>query len=97
MDTLKEINGRLAVIEALLLTSKTVLTLHEVAIYTGLSKSYLYKLTHTGGIPCYKPNGKVLYFNRVEVDEWMMQNKKVTREELDQAANNYLMVKGAVR
>ena len=97
MEYLKQINGRLANIEAMLLSSKTVLTFDEVATYTGLSKSYLYKLTHTGGIPCYKPGGKVLYFNKVELDEWMMQNRKVTASELDAKANNYLMVKGGAR
>lgn len=97
MEYLKEINGRLANIEAMLLSSKTVLTFDEAATYTGLSKSYLYKLTHSGGIPCYKPKGKMLYFNKVELDEWMMQNRKVTASELDAKANTYLMQKGGAR
>ncbi len=97
MDHLKNINDRLANIEAMLLTSKTVLTFEEAAIYTGLSRSYLYKKTAQADIPCFKPGGKVLYFNRTELDEWMMQNRKATRDDLDQKANNYLMVKGGVK
>jgi excisionase family DNA binding protein len=94
MVELQKINERLANIEAMLLSSKTVFTFDEAATYTGLSKSYLYKLTATGGIPCYKPNGKVLYFNKAELDNWMMQNRKATSEELSIKANTYLAVKG---
>ena len=58
MDLLKGIDDRLRNLETLMLSQKTVLTFDEVAAYTGKSKSYLYKLTSTGGIPCYKPQGK---------------------------------------
>ncbi len=97
METLNLINERLANIEQMLLTSKTVLTFDEAALYTGLSKSYLYKLTSTGGIPCYKPGGKVLYFNKTELDEWMLQNRNLTSEELETKANTYLAVKGGAK
>lgn len=94
METLQRIDERLANIEAMLLSSKTVFTFDEAATYTGLSKSYLYKLTSSGGIPCYKPNGKVLFFNRTELDSWMMQNRKATNNELETRANTYLALKG---
>ncbi len=93
METFERIDERLAKIEAMLLSTKVVLTFDEAALYTDLSKSYLYKLTSTGGIPCYKPNGKVLYFSKTELDNWMMQNRKATNEELDVMANTYLAKK----
>ena len=55
MEQIRNLALRLQNIEELLLTQKTVLKLDEVILLTGLSKSYLYKLTSTGGIPCYKP------------------------------------------
>ncbi len=85
-----EINERLANIEALLLTNKSVLNFDELAVYTGLSKSHLYKLTSSGGIPCYKPNGKHIYFNKQEIDEWLLQNRKATKEEIETLASNYV-------
>ncbi len=97
MENLKIIDERLANIETMLLATKTVLTFDEAALYTGLSKSYLYKLTSTGGIPCYKPNGKVLYFNKKELDEWMLQNRKATSSELATKADTYLALKGGVK
>lgn len=97
LEFLVGIEARQKNIEELLLSSKAVLTFDETAVYTGMSKSYLYKLTSTGGIPCYKPSGKVLYFNRTELDSWMLQNRKATREEIEVKANTYLAVGGPRR
>ena len=93
MEKLNEIVTRLQTIEELLLTSKTVLNLEEVLLYTGLSKSYMYKLTSTGGIPCYKPQGKHIFFKKSEVEDWLLQNKKITTKELDEIANTYAIKK----
>ena len=69
-----EIESRLSIIEKnMLIGTKEVLTFDEAAIYTGLSKSYLYKLTSGGAIPHYKPNGKMCYFNKAEVAAWLQQ------------------------
>lgn len=93
MDNLKSIDDRLSNIETLLLSQKTVLNFDEVAAYTGLSKSYLYKLTSTGGIPCYKPQGKMIYFNKTEIDNFLMQNRKATNEELESNAATFVTLK----
>ena len=90
MENLQSIDDRLRNIETLLLSQKTVLNFDEVAAYTGLSKSYLYKLTCSGGIPCYKPNSKLLYFNKQEIDKWLLQNRKVTTRELDSQAATFV-------
>ena len=57
------------------LCSKKVLTLDEVAQYTGLSKSCLYKMTSQKVIPHYKPNGKMVFFDREEVERWLLGEK----------------------
>lgn len=93
MENLKSIDDRLRNIETLLLSQKTVLNFDEVAAYTGLSKSYLYKLTSTGGIPCYKPQGKHIYFNKIEIDQWLMQNKKATTNEIESMAATFVTLK----
>lgn len=56
------------------------------AIYTGLSKTYLYKLTASRKIPCWKPFGKMLYFKRSELDAWMLQHPIKTDEQLEAEA-----------
>jgi excisionase family DNA binding protein len=98
MENLQSIDDRLRNIETLLLSQKTVLNFDEVAAFTGLSKSYLYKLTCSGGIPCYKPQGKHIYFNKPEVEQWLLQNRKATTRELDnQAATFVTLQKGAAK
>ena len=78
-----------------LFTTKEVLTSDEAARYMGISKSYLYKLTMRQQIPHYKPMGKMCYFNRVEVENWLQGNRVATDVELQERANNYCMKGGA--
>lgn len=75
--------------------SKEVLTSDEAARYMGISKSYLYKLTMRQQIPHYKPMGKMCYFNRVEIENWLQGNRVATEVELQERANNYCMKGGA--
>lgn len=93
MDNLQKIEERLSSIEEMLLSQKTVLNFTEAAAYCGLSKSYLYKLTSAAGIPCYKPQGKQIYFSRSELDKWLLSNKKETAQEIAQQANTYVTLK----
>ena len=86
------IDERLKNIETLLLSQKTVLNFDELAVYTGLSKSHLYKLTSTGGIPCYKPQGKHIYADKAEIDRWLLQNKKKSNAEIESEAATHVTI-----
>lgn len=77
--------------------TKEVLTTDEAARYLGVSKSYLYKLTMQQKIPHYKPLGKMCYFNRQELEQWIQSNRIATVDEISQNAQNYCMKKGARR
>ena len=96
MENLQSIDDRLRSIETLLQSQKTVLNFEEVAAYTGLSKSYLYKLTSSGGIPCFKPQGKHIYFNKQEIDSWLMQNRKATTRELESKAATFVTLQKGI-
>lgn len=74
-------------------TTKEVLTSEEAARYMGISKSYLYKLTMKGEIPHFKPMGKMCYFNRAELEQWLQSNRVATTAELADRANKYCMKK----
>jgi excisionase family DNA binding protein len=76
-----------------MLEQKEVLTLNEVSQFTGLSKSHIYKLCSTGGIPFYKPFGKVNYFDRLEIIEWLKQNRVATTKELESIASTFVTLK----
>jgi len=72
------------------LKSKNVLTFVEAATYMGVSKSHLYKLTMARAIPHYKPRGKMVYFDLVELEEWLKQSRVATNEEMEVSATSYL-------
>lgn len=78
-----------------LFCTKEVLTSDEAAQYMGISKSYLYKLTMRGEIPHYKPMGKMCYFNRAELEQWLQQNRCATATEIADRANRIAMKGGA--
>lgn len=80
-----------------ILCTKEVLTTDEAAKYLGVSKSYLYKLTMQQKIPHYKPLGKMCYFNRVELEQWLQTNRVSTDEEISQKAQDYCLKKGTRR
>ena len=61
------------------------LTFKEACTYLGYAPSYLYKLTYRKVIPHYKPTGKMIFFSKNELDEWIFRNGdkcKVMSDEL---------------
>ena len=67
---------RLDRLERLLTANKEVLTFEETCDYTGISRSYLYKLTAAGNVPHCKPNGKLIFFEKRKLNAWLLQNER---------------------
>lgn len=68
----KEILTKLNALETLLRKKDDKpLSFKEACAYLGYAPSYLYKLTSSGKIPHYKPSGKLLFFSKIELDEWI--------------------------
>ena len=83
---------KLTVIESLLVaTQPKPLTLKEAAEFLDFSRSYLYRLTSQGRIPCYKPEGKRVYFDRAELVDWLKRNRNRTQEETEEKAASYIV------
>lgn len=88
-ELLQAINERFDRIEkSYLIGTKSVLTMDEAVIFTGLAKGYLYRLTSEQKIPHYKPGGRV-YFKKDEVEEWLLQNRVATIDEINSSATTY--------
>ena len=88
----KEIEEKLANIENLINCQNIKpLTLKEASEYLDISKSYLYKLTSTNQIPHYKPNGKKIYFQKSELNQWLLRNRMASEQEIDEKANSYIL------
>ena len=92
MDNIK-LEEKLDRIESLLLGSKQVLTLEEACDYTGISRSYLYKLTSAGIIPHSKPNGKMIFFDINLLNEWLLRNDRKSKCEIEDMALDYVLKK----
>jgi len=88
MDYL-ELTERLDRIERLLVAHKEVLTFEEASEYTGISRSYLYKLTASKDIPHSKPNGKMIFFEKKKLNEWLLRNQRKSNQEIEKEALDY--------
>ena len=85
------IKQRLERIENLLVIQKKVLNFKEATTFLNVSSSHLYKLTSSSEIPHYKPNGKHLYFNREELENWLLRHKIKSNDEIETEAANYIV------
>lgn len=92
MESIK-IESRLANIESMLQSQKNVLTFNEAANYMGVSRSCLYKMTMARSVPFSKPRGKMLYFNRIEIEDWLLQNRITPVDEIEAKAATYVTLK----
>ena len=87
----KSIEQRIEELENLVYLNKNVLSFEEAGKFTNLSKSYLYKLTSTQQIPHYKPQGKMIYFEKDALEAWLRQNPVKTQAQISQEATHYIL------
>ena len=74
------INERLKSIEETLYTTKDILNMKEVCKYLDISQSLLDKLTCSGEIPHFKPRGKMIFFEKKELIEWIKKSNLLSSE-----------------
>ena len=89
--TLQNVLDRLDILTSAVLSNKQTLNIDEAAAFTGLAVSYLYKLTSTQEIPHYKPRGKMLYFDRSELEGWLRQGKVSSNAEIERSATAHIL------
>lgn len=70
---------------------RNLLTTTEAAKYLGLKPSYLYKLMMRRTIPYYKPNGKLCFFSKADLDTWLTNIRVKSQAEIDSDAAQYLV------
>lgn len=62
---------------------KEIMHLEDAALYLGISKSTLYKLTCSKRIPFYRSEGgKLIYFKRSDLEAWMVKKRESTIDEI---------------
>lgn len=70
---------------------RNLLTTAEAAKYLGLKPSYLYKLMMRRAIPYYKPNGKLCFFSKADLDTWLTNIRIKSQAEIDSDTAQYLV------
>jgi len=76
------------------MTEDKLHTVESAAEYLDISKAHFYKLTSTGRIPHYKPNGKRVYVYQSDLDNYIKSGRVKTAEELETEAANYVTNEG---
>lgn len=84
-------------LEQMLFLTKNVLSFDEASKFLNLSKSYLYKLTSGNLIPHYKPQGKMLYFEKADLEAWLRQNPIKTQMQIEQEAQRYILANKSLK
>ena len=87
----KTLETRVQELEQMVFMNKNVLSFEEASRFLNLSKSYLYKLTSGNLIPHYKPQGKMLYFEKAELEVWLRQIGRAPRLNSSHANIWYIM------
>ena len=88
---------RVEELEQMLFLTKYVLCFDEASKFLNLSKSYLYKLTSGNLIPLYKPQGKMLYFEKADLEAWLRQNPIKTQMQIEQEAQRYILANKSLK
>lgn len=79
-------------IKNLLSQNKKVLNVDDLAEYTGLSKSKIYKLTQLKLIPMgNNQHVRQKFFNKDEIDAWLLGEPILSDEALDQKFSKQLL------
>ena len=67
-----------------LISQKDALSVEDACLLTGLSKQTLYDYCSKRVIPHYKSrSGKKTYFNKKELNDWMLSEKVLTEDQIN--------------
>ena len=72
---IEELQKRMDAVEDSLDNAKEVLSVEEAARFMDIARSPLYKMTSDRSIPFYRPNGKMIYFEKADILEWIRKNR----------------------
>ena len=85
-----ELQERVNRLENLCYAAKEVLNLEEAATFLGIAKSTLYKMTHLNQLPYFKPSGKLIFFEKKALLDWVRGARAMSEEEIRLEAANRL-------
>jgi len=91
MKSQTKVETQLTEIKALINQSNDIpMSLNEAYKYLKISKAYLYKICFLKQISYFKPNGKLLYFSKSDLDKWIFRNRHNSKSDIEAEAETYL-------
>ncbi len=75
-------------LETIKVSGKEHFNVKEAALYLGISESTLYKLTSNNTISFYQPNGKLIFFKKSDLDNFIERGRKKNHDEIKEEAQN---------
>lgn len=72
------------------LVRKKVFNMTNLQMYTGWSLSKIYKLTSARLIPFSKPTNGSLFFDREEIEQWLLKNPSHTIQHIEEKVDSHL-------
>ena len=81
-----ELQERVNKLEDLCFTTKEILNLEEASAFLGIAKSTLYKMTHLNQLPFFKPAGKLIFFEKKALLDWVRGAKSKSVDEIKEEA-----------
>ena len=80
---IEELQKRIEAVEDILDNAKEVLSVEEASRFMDIARSSLYKMTSDRSIPFYRPNGKMIYFEKADILAWIRQNRVMATKKDD--------------
>lgn len=82
------IEERLERIERLfVLAYKKALNVADVALLLGISESRVRHMANDGTLPYSKPNGGKLYFDKEDIERYLLSNRQLSKSEIESIAS----------
>ena len=92
MNEQEKVVDLLQEIKVLFSHKKKVMNVEDLSIYTGLSKSKIYKLTHLQLIPMgSNPNIRQKFFDRDKIDAWLLGEPDLSDQHIEEQFNKTLL------
>ena len=76
-------------ISKLSIAVKTILSTDEAAEFLNMKPSYLYKLTSDKKITFFKPQGKLIYFRKSDLEAFLLRNESQSNFEEESKNENH--------
>lgn len=94
METELKMEKLISLLENNNLRHKEILSFQEAVAYLDVSKSFLYKMTSSNSITFFKPSGKLIYFRKADLDQWVLRNEISNLDNLEENINTYILKNG---